>query len=511
MSQVRSPLPGTGPAPRQARRRPAMRIVDAHASGETLDAETYALDVAAVLRERGVGAGHRVLLKADNSALYAAALLALVHLDASIVVLDGQQTTEETHRLARIADLRFALLDDHAQAPANIGSLSMSELALTARQVAEESPDATPRKKFSAEKWRSRSDSLVLWSSGTTGEPKGVVKSGRAFLENLERTRRLMGYRDDDVLLPLLPFSHQYGLSLILLAWIAGGSLLVAPYTRLDRALALGALHGATVVDATPATYRSVLNLRDRRPGLLSGLDRVRMWCTGGAPMDRDLGRHFLEAIGAPLLDGYGSTEAGNVAFATAGNPAGCGQTLDGIEVCIAGEDRRHLPPGQVGEIWLRTPDLMEGYLTGEGELTGPRPGPYRTGDLGYLDEEGNLYVLGRKSAVHRMGHTLYPEVLERKAEACGRPVKIIPLEDARRGHELVFVVEDPASGDPLHWRERLCALLAPFEEPNHVLVVDRFPLNCNGKTDVSGLAAHVSRSLARRVPARAHAADRTE
>ncbi|WP_051828007.1 class I adenylate-forming enzyme family protein [Streptomyces bicolor] len=483
------------------------RIIDPLAPHASLDAEAYAAAVARVLRDRGVRSGDRVLVKAGNSALYPALLFALIHLDTSVVLLDGQQTHRATERFAALARARYAVLDGADPAPTGVTALSTADLAADA---AAHLP-AAPATALSDSRWRARDDALVLWSSGSTGEPKGIVKPGRAVLENLERTRRLMDYGPQDVFLPLLPFSHQYGLSLLLLARMAGADLLITPYTRLDRALRLGAEHGATVVDATPATYLSMLNLDDRRPGLLAALDRVRLWCTGGAPMDGGLGRRFAATAGAPLLDGYGSTEAGNVAFATPGNPVGCGRVLDGIEVLVTGEDGTPLPPGEIGEIRLRTPDLMAGYMTTAAALDPPAAGPYRTGDLGHLDAAGNLFVLGRASAVHRLGHTLYPEVLEHRAAACGRPVKIIPLEDARRGHELVFVVADPTGGDARHWRERICALLAPFEQPNHLLVVDSFPVTHRGKVDVPALTARVVGTLEQRIRVPAARPDRNE
>ncbi|MCP3821629.1 acyl--CoA ligase [Streptomyces sp. A3M-1-3] len=495
--------------------RRAMAVIDGRAPATAEDAGPAAVAAARVLRAHGVRPGDRVLVKADNSVEQVVAVLALVHLGASLVLLDNHHTDAETLRALTAAQVRFVLTDRRSRpVPAGIRGLTVEELYRAAREPAgpdtgtgtgtgtdprtnpESDPDTS--EDFSTQAWYCRDDALVIWSSGTTGESKGIVKSGRAFLDNLERTRRLMAYGVGDVFLPLLPFSHQYGISLILLAHLSGGDLVVVPYTRLDRALAAGARCGATVVDATPATYRSALNLMNRRPALLTALRGVRMWCTGGAPMDRNLGRHFRESTGRPLLDGYGSTEAGNVAFATPDNPVGCGRILDGLEVRILSPDgRRALPPGEVGEIWLHTPDLMEGYLSaGGGIAPAPASHGYRTGDLGHLDEGGNLHVAGRRSAVHRLGHTLYPEVLERKAEVCGRPVKVIALADERRGHELVFVIEDPESGHPRVWRERVSRQLASFEHPNHVLVTDRFPLNRNGKTDVLRLRAWVTARL---------------
>ncbi|MCK2244941.1 MULTISPECIES: aldehyde dehydrogenase family protein [unclassified Crossiella] len=452
----------------------------------TAEVEQDALRVAAALRARGLCPGNRVILKADNSAGYVTVLLALVHLDISIVLVDHRQTPEETARITAFARAGWALvrpevsqdltvldadrvisldglLEDAAAIPALGGSLSFVD-------------------------WFTRSDALIAWSSGTTGEPKGIVRSGKSFLGNIERTQQRMAYTEADVLMPLLPFSHQYGLSLVLLWWIARCSLIVAPYARLDHAVDMAGRYRATVVDATPATYHTMLKLVERRPESAEGLRDVRMWCVGGAPLDRALAEKFVVATGQPLLDGYGSTEVGNIALAAPGNAIGCGQPLDGVVVRILDEDGNAVPPGEIGEILVSSPGQLTGYLAADGSITEHAEEVYRTNDIGYTDEEGNLYVVGRKYAVHRMGHTLYPEALARKAEEAGAAVKVVALDDERRGSQLVFVVADPDLREARYWREKICALLPSYEQPNQVLVVTEFPLNNNGKPDLTRL-----------------------
>ncbi|MBP2474302.1 acyl-coenzyme A synthetase/AMP-(fatty) acid ligase/acyl-CoA reductase-like NAD-dependent aldehyde dehydrogenase [Crossiella equi] len=458
------------------------------------EVEQDALRVAEVLRGRGVAAGDRVVLKADNSFGYVTALLALVHLDTSIVLVDHRQTPEETLRFAGLARARWAVLqpalptDDAGVGPA--GALYIDELLAEAANAPEQHGS------LSFVDWFSRSDALIAWSSGTTGEPKGIVRSGKSFLGNIERTQQRMKYTEADVLMPLLPFSHQYGLSLVLLWWVAKCSFVVAPYTRLDHAVDMAGRYGVSVVDAAPATYHTLLNLVQRRPESSAGLRNVRMWCVGGAPLDRALADKFIAATGQPLLDGYGSTEVGNIALAVPGNAVGCGKPLDGVELQVINESGQSAAPGEIGEILVRSGGLMQGYLAADGSVVPREDDTYRTNDIGYRDADGNLYVVGRKFAVHRMGHTLYPEALARKAEAAGAPIKVVALDDERRGSQLVFVVADPEGHDARHWRELICAELPAYEQPNQVLVVAEFPLNANGKPDPKKLEQLVIEAL---------------
>jgi acyl-CoA synthetase (AMP-forming)/AMP-acid ligase II len=452
------------------------------------DFEQNALRIAAVLRGRGIRPGDRVLLKAGNSVAYVATLFALMHIEASIVLVDPQERAEETRFIASQAGAALCLVDDDAPVLDGGDHVYLYQLCVAA-------VDRTPtERRLDFGGWGERPDGLIMWSSGSTGSPKGVVKSGRTFLRNLQRNAEHMGHRAGDVLLPLLPFSHQYGLSMVLIAWLARCSLVIAPYRRLDRALRMAGQAGATVVDATPATYRSILNLVDRKPALGEGLHAVRMLCAGAAPLDPTLVTRSLRTFGRPLLDSYGSTEMGNVTFATTDNPVGCGLAVDGLEVRIIRDGATGIDagadvvaqPGEAGEILVRSPDMMAGYLGLDGAVTPVElhGGWFRTNDLGYLDERGNLFVLGRKLAVQRLGFVLHPEVIEHRLAAAGCSVKIVSAPDERRGTQLTFVVEDEQRRPAPHWRQRICEALAPYEHPNRVVVVERFPLNHNGKPD---------------------------
>jgi long-chain acyl-CoA synthetase len=442
-----------------------------------LDAERIAVGIAAELRDRGVHPGSRVLLKAENSTGYVIVLSALVHAAASIVLVDHQDRTEETAQICAQARTVLSIVDhpeEHLGPQLTIGELLQRAAGLT----------ASGESRVVTGGWRELPDGLVMWSTGSTGVPKGVVKSGARFWKNVERSVEHMGHRPDDVLMPLLPFSHQYGLSLVLTAWIAGCSLVVAPYRRLDRVLRMAAANAVTVIDATPPTFRSLYNIVTRRPDPVSDLRTVRMFCCGAAPLDPTLSTRYVDLTGLPLLDSYGSTEFGNVSFATLASPRATGPAIRGIGVRIVDDTGLELATGETGEILVDSPDRMEGYLAPDGTVTALERGWQRTGDLGHLDAEGNLFVAGRKLAVHRMGYTLYPEIIESKVAAGGCSVKIIPVPDERRGSSLVFFVEDELGREQAYWRERLCALLPGYEQPNRVVVLDRLPLNRNGKPD---------------------------
>ncbi|MCX4824585.1 acyl--CoA ligase [Streptomyces sp. NBC_01142] len=459
---------------------------------------TAALRTAGALRSCGVRPGDRVLLSTENSVPHVVALLALMHLDTSIVLVDSRRTAPQQAAIEDRTRAGWMLHDagDPLRSLSSTGPVPLCVEELCGAYLSEGAPADEGAGGLRLEDWRSRRDAVVCWSSGTTGEPKGIVRPGNSVLRNIESTARRMEYRADDVLLPLLPFSHQYGLSLVLLWWMTGCSLVIPPHSRLDHAVQFAVDAGVTVVDAAPSTYHSLLKLMARRPALGAGLEKVRMFCVGGAPLGERLAREFRERMGRPLLDGYGSSEAGNIALATQADPVGCGKPLDGVDLRIHTEDGTEAEPGAAGEISVRTPGLMSGYLSAEGALVPRGDDRYRTGDLGYRDAEGNVHVIGRKRAVHRLGHTLYPEALAAAAEACGRPVRVVPVDDERLGCRLVFVVEDEAGEDARHWRRAMAPHLPSHGQPNVVVVIPELPLNRNGKTDTHRLRQLAERAV---------------
>ncbi|MCB5166104.1 aldehyde dehydrogenase family protein [Streptomyces bambusae] len=467
---------------------------------------------AGVIREleaRGVGESHRVLLSCANSAASVLATFALMELGVSVGLVDRGVTPNQLARLVEEANADFFVSDHEQSEPAfDKTAARWIPLADLGGDAAEQA--AGPAADLSFDRWARRSDALIVWTSGSLGRPKGIVRSGSSVLANVSRTQDRMKYTESDVLMPLLPFTHQYGLSILLLWWQAKAGLVLLPSRRTDQALEAVVDHGVTVVDSVPAVYEGMLRMLDRGHTSTTLLESVRMWCVGGEPLQDDLLRRFTEQTGKPLLDGYGSSEAGNVALASPDNPHHAGRPLTGITVTVVDDEDRPLPPGEVGEVVVHTPDIMVGTLEPGGRVRESQRTAHRTQDLGYLDADGNLRVLGRKAAVHRFGNTLYPDAITAKASECGRPVRVIPVENGRFGTDLVFVVADPEERPAAHWRRIFAELVAEYEQPNKVLVVKEFPAHTNGKANLTALgymAQAALRSRAEKAEARQQAA----
>ncbi|MFE3515495.1 class I adenylate-forming enzyme family protein [Streptomyces sp. NPDC059166] len=485
--------------------------------------------VAHELRKRGINEHSRVLLTGENTQELILTLFALMECGVSVALVDRNTPAAQQAALAAGAGVDRVLTDNALPAavlPAGTRQEILAELVAAARSGSHAAAEARTANGAEAcedagsgavgdagygaragtapldfGRWFARDDALIVWSSGSTGTPKGIVRSGASVRANIARSADRMAYSAHDVLLPLLPFTHQYGLSMLLL-WRRTGSTLVLQTSsrRVDRAVEAIAAHGVTVVDAVPATYLTLLNLVDGARTRVDALGSVRMWCVGGEPLGRELGERFARTVGSPLLDGYGSSEAGNIALAVHPDPRGCGRPLDGIEVVVLDEAGRPLPAGGTGEVVVRTPDFMTGLLGPGGSVLPVGREAYHTDDIGRLDAEGNLTVLGRKNAVHRNGHTLYPDSIADRAAACGAPVQVVPVQGDRDSRvHLVFFVADPSDRPAPEWRRSLAGCVAEHELPNRVVVLPEFPLNSTGKVDRQALLKCARSEIAQR------------
>ncbi|MQY11302.1 2-succinylbenzoate--CoA ligase [Streptomyces sp. RB5] len=442
--------------------------------------------VLAELRRQGMESGDRVLLSGANTERFVHTLFALMEYGVSVALVDPRVPDAEKLRLAAEAGADWILTDRRVDGEgARARRILLNELSTAAGPVDGGAEGTDGRATLTFERWFAREDALIVWSSGSTGDPKGIVRSGASVRGNTERTAVRMAYRAEDVLLPLLPFTHQYGLSILLLWWTTGCSLVLQTSSRrVDTSVKAIHEHGVTVVDTVPATYRTLLNLLDGGRADAAHLAPVRMWCVGGEPLPRELAEQFLRTTGHHLLDGYGSSEAGNIALAVEPDPVGCGRPLDGVRVEVVNSADRPVPAGEIGEILVHSPDYMTGLLGENGTVRRVDRAVYRTDDIGRLDEDGNLTVLGRKGAVHRLGHTVYPDGIAARAGACGAPVKVVAVPGERDRTHLVFFVVDPQQRTADHWKGEVSAFLAEYERPNRVVVLPEFPLNGNGKID---------------------------
>jgi len=345
---------------------------------------------------------------------------------------------------------------------------------------------------------------VVLYTSGTSGTPRGAMLSHRALAANIEQVALLdpAAMSSGDVVLGLLPMHHVYGLNVVLgQAVRQGATVRMVDGFDAEVVLDLVEAEGVTVLPLAPPVVAAWAG----RPDLRAKLAGVRLVLSGASALDPDLAEEFEASSGHVVEQGYGLTETAPALSTTwpsqrpdgaPPRPGSVGRPLPGVEVRIveAGEDALG---GDPAEVWVRGDNLFSGYWPDGSD--GPRPdGWYPTGDIGVLDPEGELTVVDRlRELVIVSGFNVYPfEVEDVVAEVPGvAQGAVVGLPDERTGEAVVaFVVaDDPALGDEV-LRERVAAhcrtRLARFKQPRAVVVVQGLPHSANGKVEKGRLRA---------------------
>jgi len=342
---------------------------------------------------------------------------------------------------------------------------------------------------------RNHEAAVLLYTSGTTGRPKTVALSEDNITSNVKGCCDATGFDDRQVMLAVLPLFHAYGLTVTLLLPLINGSSVVISERFVPRTV-LNTIERrrVTCIVAVPSQYR-VLAM-DSTP-----CDASSLWlCISGAERLPDTTeREFTARFGRPVLPGYGATEVSPVVslnMPETNRPASVGKPLPGVTVTIRSDDGGVCPVGEIGEVCVEGPNVMLGYLN-DSEATAKkiRDGVLYTGDKGFLDADGYLYISGRSDEMVKVGgEKIYPVELENAIERIDgvEEVAVIALPDSRHGLRLhAFVQRKPgAQLDESTLRAACREVLEPYKIPRTFTFVDSLPRTITGKTDKRNLVA---------------------
>jgi long-chain acyl-CoA synthetase len=461
------------------------------------------------LRAAGVAPGDRVLVRLGHGVGFCVALLGALRAGA-IAVPVGTLSTE--HELAVIAgDCTPAVFvaDESDQVAASVRTASVRtrasgvavlgppELAPAPRPPAGPAPVAPPS-------GRGGEDIAVLgYTSGTTGTPRGVRLSHRALLANRAQTALLrpVPISPADRVLLQLPLFHIYGLGagLLHVCWAGATGVLVDPMPPAELVDLVGA-ERITVLAGVPTIYRTLLQLPAHR--LREGLVTVRLCAAGGAPLSPELPGKFQGATGLPLFNGYGLTETGPVLTSTlvggVTRPGSVGRALPGgpgvpgVELRVVGGDDEDEfavdsdDDRDTGLVEVRGPNLFSGYWP-DGAGGPDADGWFRTSDVGYVDADGELYLVARATdLVIVNGFNVYPHEVELvlAAHPLVAEAAVVGVPDERTGEAVkaVLVRRDGAELTAEQVRAHCAIRLARFKLPTVIEFVDRLPYSATGK-----------------------------
>ena len=486
----------------------ARRFGDEPAIGATLsfaglDAEADAW--AAGLIAAGVEPGDRVALWARNSPEWVVASFAIYRAGGILVPINTRYKAAEAEHILRTSRARLLIVDDDVAVVTGFDTIRLADWS----SLVERGTTVARTEVVAREAAIGPDDtSDIIFTSGTTGAPKGAMLGHGASVRTYEAWSELVGLRRGDRYLVVYPFFHTAGLKSGILACILTGAA-VHPHAVFDVPAVMRrvAEERITMLPGPPTVFQSILNHPDLATFDLSSL---RLSVTGAAVVPVDIVRRMREDLRLEnVVTGYGLTETtGTVSMCRHDDPpeviaTTVGRPLPGVELRVVDDAGNDLPAGHAGELLVRGFNVMQGYFDDPGataEALDP-DGWLRTGDVALIGTDGNLRITDRKKDMYIVGgFNAYPAEIENMmaAHPAVAQVAVVGIPNERMGElGVAFVV--PRSGvtavpeEIIGWcRERM----ANFKVPSRVEIVDELPLTPSGKVMKFLLreAAHATR-----------------
>jgi long-chain acyl-CoA synthetase len=468
---------------------PAVKLDDAGLSYAELD---YAsARVAGLLAARGVDAGDRVGIMLPNVPYFPVVYYGILRLGAVAVPMNVLLKGRET---------AFYLKDPEAKvvfAWADFAEHARSGAAAAGAECIEVRPDdfeallsvTRPRREVTP---RAEGDSaVILYTSGTTGTPKGAELSHGGLARNCEASIGLFTMSRDTVTLGALPLFHTFGQTCAMNATLAAGGCLTL-LARFDpgKALEVIARDRVSVFEGVPTMYGAMLHHPDAATADVSSL---QVCACGGASLPVELMRAFEERFGCIILEGYGLSETSPVAsFNHPGRPrkpGSIGTPIAGVQMKVVSDTGEDLPAGEVGEIVIRGHNVMKGYfnrLAATAEAI-DGDGWFHSGDLARMDEDGYFFIVDRKKdMILRGGYNVYPreieEVLYEHPAVREAAVVRVPHEELGEEVGAAVVLKDGATATAGQLQAFVKEQVAAYKYPRHVWLVDELPKGPTGK-----------------------------
>ncbi len=471
--------------------------------------------VARGLARRGLVGGQRVAINLTNAPEFVVSYLATLRAGMVAVPVNPGSTSGEVSRMladsgARLcfADattvpiVRDALRESEApivlvvcgDAPVQDGETAYDDLAVDGPAV------MSPRD--------TEGLAVLLYTSGTSGRPRGAMLSHRALLANIDQASqtRPAPIQSEDLVLGVLPLFHVYGLNAVLgQVLLHGATLVIGPRFDPTDTLSLVAEGKVTVVPIAPPVIAAWLGLEDDE--LRSRLTSVRLLLSGAAPLAEETVRTFERRTGIDVEQGYGLTEAAPIVTSTIGTPehkpGSSGRAVPGVELKLVDDGGREVHADDPGEILVRGANVFSGYWPDSDGGPGP-DGWLATGDIGFLDHDGDLFLVDRlKELVIVSGFNVYPSEIEdvvSEVDGVGE-CAVIGVPDERTGEAVVAYVvpargaEQTDAGDLAERVRSHCATrLARFKVPSRIEVVGELPHSATGKVAKGRLRAGQAR-----------------
>jgi long-chain acyl-CoA synthetase len=468
--------------------RTAIRLDDVEVAYSRLDEASA--QVAAMLAAKGVRPGDRVGIMLPNVPYFALVYYGALRAGAVVVPMNTLLKAREVAFYLQDpqAKLCFAWGDVAEAAESGARETDAEVVAVRSGEFEQLLADHEPDREVVDRE--DRDTAVILYTSGTTGKPKGAELTHSNLLHNTEVAVGLAQLTPDDVVLGALPLFHSFGQTCGLNATMAAGATL-SMIARFDPGKALGMIERdqVTVFQGVPTMYTAMLHHPEPESFDVSSL---RLCMSGGSAMPVEVLKGFEDAFGCKVLEGYGLSETSPVASFNHPDrerkPGSIGTPVEGVEMKVVDEDGNEVDRGEVGEIVIKGHNVMKGYLDRpDATEEAIKDGWFHTGDMGTVDEDGYFSIVDRKKElIIRGGYNVYPREIEEVLyeHPAVRECAVIGVPDDKMGEEVgaAVVLKEGQDVDEAALKDFVKAEVAGYKYPRRIWFVDELPKTATGK-----------------------------
>jgi long-chain acyl-CoA synthetase len=331
---------------------------------------------------------------------------------------------------------------------------------------------------------------VILYTSGTTGTPKGAELTHQSLLRNCQLMREALDLGADAVTLGALPLFHSFGQTCALNTTVAGGgTLTLIPRFDPVKALEIIQRDRVNLFEGVPTMYEAMLHHPERKRFDTSSL---KLCISGGSAMPVELIRRFEDAFACSVMEGYGLSETSPVASFNPPDrerkPGSIGVPVEGVEMKVVDDEDKEVPRGEIGEIVIRGHNVMKGYWNQpDATAEAIRDGWFHSGDMARVDEDGYFFIVDRKKdMIIRGGYNVYPREIEEilYQHPAVREAAVIGIPHDLYGEEIAAAIalKDGAQTTPEELREYVKEEVAAYKYPRHIWLVHELPQGPTGK-----------------------------
>lgn len=430
-------------------------------------------------KEKGIKINQRVPILCNDPLHFIVGLLSIISLGACAVLIETSKKPKEIIEILEQIDSKIILTDQYMGSDLSSFDVTITEFSL--ENMTEE--------KDSRISCEMNSEGCIIYTSGSTSKPKGVIRSNRILFEHSKMLQRTYNLSSNDTFLCLVQPQHAFGLENVLGAIYSGATLVVQKNFSHTEVINFIENGKCSVVVGVPFQYELLTKVNKKVP-----VNKLRYFLSAGAPLKKDVNAAIYSLFGIPVTQIYGSSELGataiNIDISKSFEYDAVGKPLPEVEIKIIDSENKVLENNQIGEIVLRSPYCTIGYV-GVSEVSKTdayiEDGWFYSGDLGYINDKGVLFITGRKkNVINIAGKKVSPEEVERVIKGIEKilDVKVEGAKNSLSGETITakVVVENGADISEQLVLNRCKELLSDYKIPRHIVFTDKLEYTSTGK-----------------------------